>query len=334
MVRGTNQDGGGLGGRAGFAEGFGLLYRSDEALARELDGIAATGARWLRVDVPWSVIEEKRGRYAWDRVDEVIAAARDRGLKILGVLAYTPEWARPAGTTDKHPPKRPSRFAEFAQDAVRRYAKRGVHAWEIWNEPNVSLFWEPLPNPERFAAMLNAVTPAIREADRTATVVTGGLSPASNLADGNQIAPVSFLERVYAAGAGGSFDAVGHHPSNYPYMPLKEQANFNDNAFAGVTPRLYKVMVANGDAAKKIWGTEIAAPTDRKSTPSYVARYLTEAYKTWDAWSFTGPLLWYSYLDGGESRSFLDHTGLVKPDFEPKQPALDAFIELMERPRR
>jgi polysaccharide biosynthesis protein PslG len=322
-------DRGGIGGRAGFAEGFDLLYRSDEELERELDGIVDTGARWLRVDVPWSLVEEKRGEYEWDRVDEVIDAARDRGLKVLGLLAFTPEWARPAGTTDKHPPRRLARFAEFARDAVRRYSARGVHAWEIWNEPNLSYFWEPVPDPEKFAALLAAVAPAIRRADRRATIVTGGLSPAADLANGTQVSPVAFLERVYAAGAQGSFDAVGHHPSNYPHMPLREEANFNENAFAGVTPQLYQVMVENGDATKKIWGTEIGAPTIKKSTPSYVARYLTEAYTAWIDWAFTGPLLWYSYIDAGKSKSFLDHFGLVTPDFEPKEPALDAFTELM-----
>ena len=319
----------GLGARAGFAEGFGFLYRSDEKLARELDGIAATGARWLRVDVPWSVIEETRGQRDWSRVDHVIDEARERGLKILGVLAFTPKWARPAGTTDKHPPTHLTRFAEFARAAVNRYAKRGVHAWEIWNEPNLSLFWEPQPNPKRFAALLEAAAPAIRRADRRATIVTGGLSPASDSADGSEIAPATFLERVYAAGAQDSFDAVGHHPSNYPLLPLREEADFNANAFAGVTPRLFQVMTEHGDAKKKIWGTEIGAPTDKESTPTYVARYLTQAYTAWVGWSFTGPLLWYSYLDAGRGRSFLDHFGLVKPSFEPKQPALKAFIRLM-----
>ena len=58
-------------------------------------------------------------------------------------------------------------------------------------------------------------------------------------------------------GGGGSFDAVGHHPYSYPYDPSGGQSW---NAFTQ-TGYLYQIMVANGDGAKKVWGTESGAPT-------------------------------------------------------------------------
>jgi hypothetical protein len=316
--------GAGMVGGAGFAEGSSLLGRSDAELAQELDGIAATGATYLRVDFYWAGLEPAKGSFAWGQTDRIVNAARARGLKVLALLAYTPAWARPPGTTDKRPPTNPADYANFARAMVQHYAPLGVKDWEIWNEPNLWLFWEPVPDAAAYTRILVPAYNAIKAADPTATVLTGGLSPAPN--DARAIAPVTFLEGVYAAGGGGKFDAVAHHPSNYPYMPLRYEPDFNDNAFAGVTPKLHETMASHGDGHKKIWGTEMGAPTVQNMTSEYVAAYVTEAYDTWQSWPFTGPLLWYSYRDAWAHPSDPEaNFGLVRTNGAPKQPALTAY---------
>jgi hypothetical protein len=136
---------------------------------------------------------------------------------------------------------------------------------------------------------------------------------------------------VYAAGGGGFFDAVGHHPYNWPYMPLRPEANYNHNAFGGVTPMLYQTMQANGDGAKKIWGTEMGAPTPWQGmTYEYLAAYIDEAYTAWASWPFTGPLIWFSYHDPGTNPSALDdHYGIVHNDFTPKGSALGTITQML-----
>ena len=62
---------------------------------------------------------------------------------------------------------------------------------------------------------------------------------------------------LYARGAGGYFDGVAHHPYSFPTNPLEAH---DWNAFTQ-TQTIYDVMVANGDGAKKVWGTEVGAPT-------------------------------------------------------------------------
>jgi polysaccharide biosynthesis protein PslG len=213
---------------------------------------------------------------------------------------------------------------------VERYAPRGLHDWEIWNEPNVAQSWKPRPSASAYAALLTAAYPAIKSADANATVVTGGLSPAPDSDDEDDIAPVKFLEGVYAAGGGGKFDAVGHHPSNYPHMPLKSESNYNSNAFAGVTPVLHQTMEEHGDGAKKIWGTEMGAPTPYDGmTVNYLAAYIREAYTAWAEWSFTGPLIWYAYRDAGAARSDIeDHFGVTYANLKPKEPALSTITSV------
>lgn len=316
--------------RAGFSEGSSIGGRSPDALQREIAGIAATGARYLRLDFDWSYIGREPGVLDWTVVDRIVATARSCTLDVLGVLAYTPAWARPRGSSDHQPPSDNATFAAFARAAVERYRPRGVHAWEVWNEPNLGGFWSPRPDPAAYAALLAVTYDTVKAADPGATVVTGGLSPAPNDADGSSIAPVTFLEGIYRAGGGGRFDAVGHHPSNYPQLPLHAVDDYNDNAFAGVTPRLRDIMIKRGDGGKKIWGTEMGAPTALGNSVEYLAEYLTEAYNAWNRWSYTGPLFWYSYLDAGtDPNNREDNFGLVRADFTAKDPALEAFKRAM-----
>ena len=143
--------------------------------------------------------------------------------------------------------------------------------------------------------------------------------------------PVTFLEGIYAAGAGGSFDAVAHHPSNYPNMPTKPEADSRNNSFAGIIPKLHDSMQAHGDGAKKVWGTEMGAPAPWSGmTPDFLAAYIRDAYTAWDGWSFVGPLIWYTYRDHGTSPSEIEHHfGVVYADFSGKEPALSAIKEML-----
>jgi hypothetical protein len=310
---------------AGFAAGAGLPGRSDADLARDLEGMAATRARYLRFDLPWSSIEAEPDRFQWGEFDRVIAGAHACGLEVIGLLTYSPEWARAPGTSEHVPPVDVDDFAAFASQAVRRYEPEGVDTWEIWNEPNIDVFWEPAPDPAAYADLLVAAYDAVKAVDPDATVITGGLAPAGDEADGSRISPVTFLEEVYAAGAGGHFDAVGHHPYAFPALPL--DGDGVDNAFADTTPRLSEVMEANDDGDKLIWGTEMGAPTSEGGVSNdFLAEYATEAFDAWRAWPFTGPLLWYTYRDAGRHASDPeDNFGLVTVDYVPKEPALSAF---------
>src|SRR4051794_21064835 len=98
-----------IGSQGGFAAGgWVLLWGSDAELARDLDAIAATGAKWVRFDFDWASAEPSQGDFDWGPIDRVVSAVRARGLEVLATPAYTPDWARPAGTTDKTPPTDPS----------------------------------------------------------------------------------------------------------------------------------------------------------------------------------------------------------------------------------
>ena len=172
---------------------------------------------------------------------------------------YTPGWARPSGTSATYGPD-PAKYAAFAKVAAAHYSALGVHAYEVWNEPNMKSFWTPSPNVGDYTRLLKAAYPAIKGADPQATVLTGGTAPAPD--DGTSYSPVTFLKGIYANGGGNSFDAVSHHPYCWPAFPGDPEAWSAWYQMYGTSPSLRSLMTSNGDGGKKIWATEFGAPTD------------------------------------------------------------------------
>src|SRR5213078_1960174 len=108
-----------VGAHSGFAAGgWMLLWGTDAELARDLDAIAATGAKWVRFDFDWASAEPSPGQFNWGPIDRVVTAVRARGLEVLATPAYTPGWARPTGTTDKTPPTDLATYATFVGAAA------------------------------------------------------------------------------------------------------------------------------------------------------------------------------------------------------------------------
>ena len=317
--------------RAGFSPGGGLGNLSQADLDREFDAMAATGAEWVRVDFSWPTLEPTKGSFAWSSIDRVVNAAQSRGMSVLALPTYTPAWARAAGTdSSKYPPLDPADYANFVRAATTRFAPKGVKHWEIWNEPNTYHFWKPAPDVGAYTTLLTKAAAAIRSVDATATVITGGLSPATDSADGSKIAPTTFVERMYKAGAKGHFDALAIHPYSYPALPM-DPTTSSWNTFYRL-PLIHDAMVAQGDGEKKIWLTEYGAPTGTDPTAvteDAQGTYAEEAYKAVEAWSWAGPLFWYAARDAGTDLANREHNfGLLHRDFSPK-PAYDVFKTVM-----
>jgi polysaccharide biosynthesis protein PslG len=305
----------------GIAAGGDLQFRSPAELARELDGYVEVGARWVRFDFNWSGIERQRGVYDWSRHDAVVQAAHERGLRVLGLLAYTPAWARPAGTSNKFPPTKAEDFAGFVEQVVRRYARAGVHHWEVWNEPNHAAFWQPCPSIASYTALLRVAYEAAKKADPKSFVVSGGLAPATD--NGCNVAPRTFLAGLYAAGARGSFDALGHHPYSFPAEPGTAHEWSAWHQMARGSPSLRTIMARHGDRDKQLWGTEWGAKIGTVSEEAQ-ASALRQALALFRSYSWAGPLFVYAYRDH-------DSFGLVRRDWS-RRPAWHAYQEAAAGP--
>ena len=277
-----------------------LLGADPTTFSRVFDLMSEMNVTWVRADFDWSAIEGVRGRFDWAYTDHVVNEASARGMKVLAVLDYTPGWARPAGTTSHTPPNDVNLYAEFARAAVQRYAGRGVGAWEIWNEPNISDFWEPAPDADRYGDLFRAGAAAIRSTDPNASVITGGLTRGTDKSDGTRISQTTFLAQLYDNGTAQMADAIGIHPYSFPWLPSQSDPSlvggFDD------LPALHRLMTRRGDDDKQIWITEFGAPTGTDAgavSDDDQATAIAQARKRVQSWSWAGPLIYFELRDGG-----------------------------------
>ena len=299
-------------------------------LARYLDLLAAAHVTWLRFDLNWNSIQfAGPSSYNWTAFDNVVIAAKARGMRVLGTIDYTPPWARPAGSSVTTPPTDLNDYASFAKAAAQHFGALGVHNFEIWNEPNIADFWAPAPDPDRYTQMLKLAYAAIKSVDPASTVVSAGLSPYGSYgsATTTRINPVTYLQRMYASGAHGAMDAVGWHPYSFPYG-TGYQVWSAWSQMSETSPSARSVMTANGDGGEQIWATEYGAPTG--STTSSVseavqAQYVTEAMTKLKAWSWAGPSFLYSGRDAGTDMTSIQNAfGIIRNDWSLK-PSYSAF---------
>jgi hypothetical protein len=210
--------------------------------------------------------------------------------------------------------------ARYGSRSTNPLLRGSITTWQLWNEPNHQEYTRPKPNIDVYTAMLKSAYPAIKALDPTATVIAGGFAPAPDSADGTEYQPATFLQGMYARGAKHYFDAIGHHPYAYPFNPLEPQSW---NAYTQ-TVGLHTIMAQHGDDAKKIWGTEVGAPTgsDSKSlSESKQAQWVHDYYLGWNTVyrSFTGPLVWLSVRDSGTNpANRWENMGLMRRDRTPK----------------
>ncbi|MGZ6967673.1 MAG: hypothetical protein ACXVKN_08055 [Acidimicrobiia bacterium] len=336
----------------GVSAGSKVLWESDVERVAELDAIAASGARWFSMDIDWASIEYQRGKYRWATTDRVVLEAKARGLKILGIIAYSPTWARGADcpTGDTHClPVNPQDYANFAKVVARRYGnwpnnpafQSAIFAWQVWNEPNHYPFVQRV-NVPLYTRMLQLTYSAIKSIDFWTYVIAGATAPAPDDPAGLDMSPTTFLTSIYQAGGKGSFDAFSNHPYSFPCSPLTDASW---NAFQQ-TLNLHMIMAYNGDGSKRIWGTETGAPTGApvgqcspftgavSVTESVQAQFAAQEIVRWnkDWGSFTGPLFWFQIRDNGTDLNTTDQNfGLLRRNFTQKQ-SYPTFKYLMSAP--
>jgi len=315
----------------GFSFYGDFIGQTQSKMNADLDRAKAMGATWVRIPFNWSTLEmHGKGQYNWGPGDMAADAAAARGLKVLADVAYTPDWARGSGTVSTNPPTRMSDYADFMKAAAAHYAPRGVHAWEIWNEPNITAMWKPKPSIPLYTSMLKVAYPAVKASDSSATVVTGGFSPGYDATDGSQYLPLTFLKGIYANGGKAYFDAVGHHPENFPYSVTK-YATWN--AFLQ-SKDLYAYMSSMGDGSKTVWGTEFGYPTGTNAkavSPSAQGDLIAEGLEVWKSYSFHGPIFLFSLQDESSDPSttygnmgLTYYDGSLKPGYTRVMQALRA----------
>ena len=294
--------------------------------------LRALGVQWLRWEVDANNIDPSCGSMNWGNNDAMISALHGAGINIMALLNQASGCMNGSGPVTQGPTTSAGRsaWAAFAQAVVQRYGAFGnqckgcIQAYEIWNEPNCAQFWTG-PNgadPVNYELLVAAAYAAIKNADGSAGVIAGAMSPCGNGGSGSNttINEQQFLADLYANGLKGNETAISDHP--YCASPVGSAGCDNlrrmyDSTFLGGsgstcrstgTPTnctLLSIMSEYGDGGEKIWSTEFGLGTSQSTTTglnvdqTQQATDLTSFFTLLsnNAAGWAGPGFWYNYQD-------------------------------------
>ena len=293
-----------------------FLYWRPEVADRDLQLIADAGFTWVKQEFAWREIEGAgKGHFNWDNTDRMVDQIETYNLKILARVGVQPEWVG-GGFPEIGPPDNYQDFADFLFALASRYKGR-IHAYQIWNEPNLSREWgEQPPSPTEYTELLKVAHAAIKQADPAAVVITAGLAPTTRH-DHVAMPDTFFVQGMYDAGAAPYFDMLGVHGAGYRAPPDMDPGEIaRDPAYsnpgdheAGIPEELRRIygfrhvedvreiMVRNGDANKRVVVLEFGWTTDNRQNSPYrwhhvgedaQGEYIVGAYQyakeNWQPW--------------------------------------------------
>ncbi len=276
------------------------------------------GVTLVRSDFRWRVIEQARGAYQFEPNDVSVKVARESGVRMLGLISHTPQWAAPLH-------EHFDEWLAFVETTVRRYPY--VRHWEMFNEPNLASFWGSAPDPAHAAELVRLTYKKIKSVDPSLTAVFPGLAGGGNATGGY---PAKFLEGMFAAGVAGSYDAMAIHPYRYPHAP--EEAHYANNVrqpdkwpLMTAMRKIRDLMDRYGDGAKPLWITEYGYPTHtatdvinlgvtESEQADFLSRSILLAFQ-----SGVSAFFWFTTQTLERNPDDKEHWfGIVHPDYSPR----------------
>lgn len=304
----------------------------------------AGGIESVRVPVVWGAVQPSpRSAYRWGALDEAVELTAREGLELLPFAYGTPHWLGRPTELPVDGGRRRRAWSAFLRAAAERYGPAGefwaehaagtadfvprmpIRTWQIWNEPNFFYFARPA-SPGRYGRLLKLSSRALRQVDRGAKTISGGLFGNPRQRPPLAMKATVFLERLYRVpGIRGALDGIALHP----YVP--DVASLRREVEA-----LRAVAVRNRDRRVGLyltemgWGSQGRSPVSFEVGPRGQARELRGAYR------YLIPnrhrldlkqVYWFSWKDLKGDCNFCDSAGLFRegPRFRPK-PAWHAFV--------
>jgi polysaccharide biosynthesis protein PslG len=299
------------------------------------DRLATGGAESVRLLFNWDLTEGTKGHYKWGRIDSLVINATRRGMKILPVVEYAPNWAKKFPGRSASPPRGTADYTAFLRQLILRYGPgtvlakatfwkahpellyRPIQQWEIWNEPEITYHWlrQPFNRPwsaadaREYVALLRDSFTTVHTADPQAKVVLAALS----------IDSWKNLKKLYDwTDIEGMFDiaAIQAYSGTTGFIPTLMR-NFRG------------VLNAHGASGTPLYVTEMTWPAAKgKSNPSYTTGYmsgfitdqkgaaarLTQAYKTLRNMRNELKLLgvyWYTGVTAYAGKNEFEYSGLL-----------------------
>jgi polysaccharide biosynthesis protein PslG len=180
-------------------DGLGVCIHFIDPRPGEMEMIAKAGFRWIRTDFSWSDTEREKGVYDFSAYDRLVAAIEPHHVRAVFILDYSnrhyDDGLSPATDEGR------AAFARWAVAAASHFRNRGI-LWEMYNEPNIDLFWKPRPNAEQYAKLALEVGKALHQAEPNELFI----GPASAQM------PFRFLKTCFRSGVLEYWSGVSVHP--------------------------------------------------------------------------------------------------------------------------
>ncbi len=252
---------------------FGVVSQNRDLDTADFKRMGRGHVGTVRIALPWQEVDPgpAANDLEWERFDDIVAGAARHDVAVLPTVYTVPHWVAvtdgcrtpaygPCSITPPHSAYALSLWRSFLGAAVARYGPDGgfwerhptvpyrpIRAWQIWNEPNSPGFFQPRPDPDRYADLLRAASEAIRGHDEQAQIVIGGLfGYPLNGRDGGMRA-TEYLRALYAIpDIEAAFDGVAVHP----YAS-------RISGTIGQMRRINQIIRQAGDDEATLWVTEI-----------------------------------------------------------------------------
>jgi hypothetical protein len=316
------------------------VFAGDAAYRRRtLARQRATGIGLIRQAFHWDRIELTPGHYDFREYDAYMTALARAGMDVLPILFTPPAFrATQNAARGTYPPDDPADMAAFATQLVRRYGPGGdfwsehpdlpkhpIRAWQVWNEPNLPVYWPNGADPEQYVELLTTVGKAIKRADADASVVSAGLS------ESRQGIPFAdFVKGMFAAGAGDTIDVFALH------------AFAHDTAGSVGAAETARRLLSELGSEAPIWITEIGWASGGPASPFTVGsqgqaeriRAALEIFRRRRKELGLHGVIYFNWRDApvyeGGQDFFGLHTGLLDNEGNAK-PALEAYRSVARR---
>jgi polysaccharide biosynthesis protein PslG len=295
----------------------GARYSAAEA-DRQIETVKLLHAKLVRFELAWANFEPNGPGQMEPRTlaytDRLLADAHAAGIGVIMLVDDTPCWAssapaevkrrcrpgRPSQAND-WPPENPANYATTVGYLAQRYGDE-LTAIEVWNEPDQAneLYFAGPNKAARYAALLRAAYPAVKQADPNIKVLAGSLVGYNGI----------FLRALYAAGIKGYYDGLAVH---FYSLTLASLRSFR------------AAEVASGDQTP-LWLDEFGWSScyprrklqDEQAcvTPQVQARNITNLYRELSGTSYLAAMTLFTLRDSSDqSFGVLSARGGRKPSF-------------------
>ncbi len=219
-------------------------YDNTFKIHQELMNITkSANMNFIRTGFKWKDIHPSPNKWNWRITDEVVASAKERGIRILALVGGGPQWAIP-------PEKYINDWTTFVDSLVTRYGNYISH-WEIWNEPNLpsGKYWPQNNFPEEYADYVCNAYNIIKQKHPESTVLLGGF------ATGKKSEPFRKWDELFQIGILECVDGVAFHPYHYSGLDI---LIFNK--------KMRELIARYSSQDKELWATEYGIPSIQSSS--------------------------------------------------------------------